>query len=141
MRHKATMLAALGLATALGACDSPAPVTARADEATVDAAFTNQIGDLDFPAEIPSSDPASSCDFNAGPGWKWGLGLLLNSTDVPGMRRAWSGSWAGLCNTHFWIDRTAGICASVYTNSLPFITRDDAWRTYGEFEEALYTAL
>ena len=26
--------------------------------ATVDAAFTNQIGDLDFPAEIPTADPA-----------------------------------------------------------------------------------
>lgn len=26
-------------------------------------------------------------------------GLLLNTADIPGMRRAWSGGWAGLCNT------------------------------------------
>lgn len=68
---------------------------------TVDQAFTNQIGDLDFPAAIPTADPVSTADFNAGPGWKWGLGLLLNTEDIPGMRRAGTGSWAGLCNTHF----------------------------------------
>ena len=25
--------------------------------------------------------------------------------------------WAGLCNTQFWIDRTTGVCASIYSNS------------------------
>ena len=55
---------------------------------TVDAAFTNQIGDLDFPAAIPTSDPAATCDFSAGPGFKWGYGLLLNTADIPGLRRA-----------------------------------------------------
>ena len=29
-------------------------------QATVAEAFTNQIGDLDFPADIPTADPASS---------------------------------------------------------------------------------
>jgi CubicO group peptidase (beta-lactamase class C family) len=106
---------------------------------TVDAMFTNQIGDLDFPAEIPSSDPASSCDFNAGPGWKWGLGLLLNSTDLPGMRRAWSGSWAGLCNTHFWVDRASGIAASLYSNFLPFAD-PPALQLYADFERELYAS-
>ena len=67
----------------------------------LDAAFTNQIGDLDFPAEIPTADPASAYTFAAGPGCKWGYGLLLNTTDVPGMRRAYSGAWAGLFNTPF----------------------------------------
>ena len=43
--------------------------------------------------------------------------------------------------THFFIDRTTGICASIYTNSLPFITRDEAWKLYGDFEEAVYAAL
>jgi hypothetical protein len=31
----------------------------------LDAAFTNQIGDLDFPAEIPTADPASAYTFAA----------------------------------------------------------------------------
>ncbi len=107
---------------------------------TVDEAFTNQIGDLDFPAEIPTADPPITCDFNAGPGWKWGYGLLLNTVDVPGGRRAGSGAWAGLFNTHFWIDRTTGICASIYTNSLPFAT-PGALELYGAFEQTLYASL
>jgi CubicO group peptidase (beta-lactamase class C family) len=107
---------------------------------TVDAAFRNQIGDLDFPADLPTADPVSSCDFHAGTGYKWGYGLLLNTADIPGMRRAWSGSWAGLCNTHFWVDRTTGICASIYSNFLPFVT-PEAVTMYNDFERALYASL
>jgi methyl acetate hydrolase len=106
---------------------------------TVDAAFANQIGDLDFPAEFPTADPVSSCSFAAGPGYKWGYGLLLNTADIPGMRRAWSGAWAGLCNTQFWVDRTSGVCASIYSNFLPFVT-PEAVGLYGDFERALYAA-
>jgi methyl acetate hydrolase len=109
----------------------------RAD--TVDAAFTNQIGDLSFPEAIPTCDPASTYDFNAGPGWKWGYGLLLNTADVPGMRRAGSGAWAGLCNTHFWIDRSSGIAASIYSNFLPFVP-PEAMELYANFEKALYAS-
>jgi CubicO group peptidase (beta-lactamase class C family) len=109
-------------------------------EQTVDAAFSNQIGDLDFPAEIPTADPATTHALRVGPGWKWGYGLLLNTQDVPGRRRAYTGAWAGLFNTHFFIDRTTGVCASIYTNSLPFLA-DEAWKLYGDFEGALYAAL
>jgi methyl acetate hydrolase len=109
-------------------------------QATVDAAFSNQIGDLDFPADLPTADPVSSCDFHAGTGYKWGYGLLLNTADIPGMRRAWSGGWAGLCNTHFWVDRTSGICASIYSNFVPFVT-PEAMKMYNDFERALYAAL
>jgi methyl acetate hydrolase len=109
--------------------------------ATVDAAFANQIGALDFPADIPTANPGISCSFRAGVGCKWGYGgLLLNTADVPGMRRAWSGAWAGLCNTQFWVDRTTGVCASIYSNFLPFVT-PEAVQLYGDFERALYAAL
>jgi CubicO group peptidase (beta-lactamase class C family) len=107
---------------------------------TVDAAFTNQIGGLDFPAEIPTADPGATHELNLGPGFKWGYGLLLNTEDVPGRRRAGSGAWAGLCNTHFWVDRTAGVCASIYSNFLPFVP-PDALALYADFEQALYSAL
>ncbi|MGO8895354.1 MAG: hypothetical protein ACLQB1_37480, partial [Streptosporangiaceae bacterium] len=107
---------------------------------TVDDAFRNQIGDLDFPAELSTVDPASTCDFNAGPGFKWGYGLLLNTSDIPGMRRAWSGAWAGLCNTQFWVDRTTGICGSIYSNFLPFVT-PEAVTLYNDFERTLYASL
>jgi CubicO group peptidase (beta-lactamase class C family) len=109
-------------------------------QSTVDEAFRNQIGDLEFPADLPTADPASTCAFRVGPGYKWGYGLLLNTADIPGMRRAWSGAWAGLCNTQFWVDRSAGVCASIYSNFLPFVT-PEAVQMYTDFEKALYAAL
>ena len=108
---------------------------------TVDAAFRNQIGDLDFPAEIPTAVPRVADTLRVGPGFTWGYGLLLNTQDIPGRRRAWTGAWAGLLNTHFFVDRTTGICASIYTNSLPFISEREAWKLYVDFETALYASL
>lgn len=90
---------------------------------TVDAAFTNQIGKLDFPAEIPTADLTAAHTLDVGPGYKWGYGLLLNSQDVPCMRRAWSGAWGGMCNTYFWVDRTTGIAGSIHSQFLPFVHR------------------
>ena len=110
-------------------------------EDTVDAAFTDQLEGLPFPEEIATADPATTDTLYLGPGFTWGYGLLLNTEDAPGRRRAWSGAWAGLLNTHFWVDRSTGICASIYTNSLPFISEHEAWKLYGDFESALYAAL
>jgi len=110
------------------------------ESATVDAAFTNQIGDFDFPAELTTADPTASCDFNAGLGFKWGYGLLLNTEDIPGARRAGTGAWAGLLNTHFWVDRTAGITAAIYSQTLPFGT-EPALQMYQAFEGAVYASL
>jgi methyl acetate hydrolase len=107
--------------------------------ASVREAFANQIGDLWFPAEIRTADPATSYDFVAGPGMKWGWGLLLNTHRQPGLRCAGSGAWAGLFNTYFWVDPTAGIAAAVYSQFLPFVA-PPALQTYGEFERALYAS-
>ena len=50
----------------------------------------------------------------------WGLGLNLLLEDIPGMRRAGTGSWAGLFNCYYWIDRATGITAAILTQVLPF---------------------
>lgn len=107
---------------------------------TVDAAFSNQIGDLDFPEALATADPQSSNTLALGRGFKWGYGLLLNTHDIPGQRRAWSGAWAGLLNTHFWVDRTTGVTAAIYSQFLPFVT-DPALALYQNFEVALYASL
>ena len=65
---------------------------------------------------------------------------LLRGGELPGMWRVGSGAWAGLCNTHFWVDRTTGICASIYSNFLPFVT-PEAVTMYNDFELALYASL
>lgn len=108
-------------------------------EPTVAAAFTNQIGDLEFPAEMPTAHPELSCDVNLGPGLKWGWGLLLNPVALPGMRAAWSGSWSGLFNTHFWIDRATGITGAIYSQTLP-LADPAAFEMYVNFEVALYAS-
>jgi len=107
---------------------------------TVAAAFSNQIGALDWPAAIATAEPVTTADFNAGPGYKFGFGLLRNSADIPGMRRAGSGAWAGIFNTHFWVDRTTGITGALYTQTLPFV-EPDVFQVYVDFERALYGAL
>ena len=110
------------------------------ERATVEEAFRNQIGELDFPEAIETADPSSSDDFNAGPGYKWGLGLLLNTMDVDGMRAAGSGAWAGLFNTHFWVDPASGVTGAIYTQSLPFV-EPRVFALYPAFESALYASL
>jgi methyl acetate hydrolase len=108
--------------------------------ATVQAMFSNQIGALDFPAEILSADPDSACGLALGPGYKWGYGLLLNTTDQPGRRRAGSGGWMGLFNTFFWVDPAAGVTGAIYTQALPFLV-PEAMRLSQDFETALYASL
>src|SRR3954471_24222195 len=110
------------------------------DHGTVDAAFSNQIGALDFPEAIRTADPGSSADFLAGPGYKFGLGLLLNCDDIPGARRAGSGAWAGLFNTHFWVDRKTGVTGAIYSQTLPFV-EPPVFQVYADFEQALYASL
>ena len=110
------------------------------EAATVEDAFSNQIGALDWPEAIATAEPPTTADFNAGPGYKFGLGLLRNTNDIAGMRRAGSGAWAGIFNTHFWVDRTAGITGAVYTQTLPFV-EPDVFQVYVDFETALYASL
>ena len=102
-------------------------------------AFTNQIGDLWFPAVIRTADPVASCDYLAGPGLKWGWGLQLTTEDRPGLRSAGSGGWAGMFNTYFWVDPAAGITGAVYTQSRPFLD-PDVLRMYADIERALYAS-
>jgi methyl acetate hydrolase len=110
------------------------------EPASVDAAFSNQIGELDFPPAIATADPGTTADFNAGPGFKFGLGLLLNEEDQPGMRAAGSGAWAGIFNTHFWVDRSTGVTGAIYAQTLPFV-EPAVFQVYIDFERALYASL
>jgi methyl acetate hydrolase len=107
--------------------------------ATVQAMFSNQIGALDFPAEIRTADPHSAFGLALGPGYKWGHGLLLNTADEPGRRRAGSGGWMGLFNTFFWVDPAAGVTGALYTQALPFLI-PEALRLARDFETALYAS-
>jgi CubicO group peptidase (beta-lactamase class C family) len=110
------------------------------EHGTVDAMFANHLGTLDFPPAIRSADPTTSADFDVGPGHKWGLGLLLNMEQRPGMRAIRSGGWAGIFNTHFWVDHHSGVTGAIYCQTLPF-AEPAVMRVCESFERALYESL
>lgn len=88
---------------------------------TVEAMFTPQLGDIQLPELLKSTDPVLSNDVPSLPFKQtWGLGLHLMLEDVPGMRRAGTGDWAGLANCYYWIDRATGVSAAILTQVLPF---------------------
>jgi methyl acetate hydrolase len=107
---------------------------------TVDEAFANQIGDHVFPPHVDTAHPELSADADLGEGLKFGLGLLLNEQRQPGMRAAGSGAWAGLFNTHFWVDRETRVTGSIFSQTLPFIEAP-VLQMYVDFERALYASL
>ena len=68
------------------------------------------------------------------------VGFMRVEADVPGKRSAGSLGWAGICNTHYWIDPARGIAAVFMTQLLPFV-EPGAWRAYDGFERAVYAAI
>lgn len=105
-------------------------------EGTVRQMFTNQIGELEVTA-LPEVHGDLSTAVDLGPGLKWGFGLLINPQGLPGMRAAGSGAWAGLFNSHFWVDHSSGLTGAIYLQYLPFFD-PKANKLYADFETALY---
>jgi CubicO group peptidase (beta-lactamase class C family) len=105
---------------------------------TVELAFTDHLGGVELPAVVRSAIPELSNDVPSLPvAQGWGLGFHLVLEDVPGMRRAGTGDWAGLCNCYYWIDRAAGVAGALLTQVLPFYDARIV-ETSAAFEEAVY---
>lgn len=107
-------------------------------EDTVATMARNHLGDIDAGAmRSVLPDQSQSGEFYPGISKRWGLSFLINMADVPGARRAGSLTWAGLRNTYFWIDPTAGIAGTVMTQILPFLD-SAALASYETFEREVY---
>jgi CubicO group peptidase (beta-lactamase class C family) len=88
---------------------------------TVTLAFEDHIEGIAQPEILRSCVPELSNDVPALPVPQgWGLGFHLVKVDVPGMRSAGTGDWAGIFNTYYWVDRAAGIGGLFMTQVLPF---------------------
>jgi methyl acetate hydrolase len=88
---------------------------------TVELAFSDHLAGIALPAVFESAIPELSHDIPSLPfSQGWGLGFHLFTEDLPGLRRAGSGDWAGLFNSYFWLDRTSGIAVAFLTQVLPF---------------------
>ncbi|MBB4301492.1 CubicO group peptidase (beta-lactamase class C family) [Rhodobium orientis] len=99
---------------------------------------TNQIGDLRVTPMV-SAMPRLSADVDLFPGAQktHTFGFVRLEEDVPGMRAAGSLGWAGIFNTHYWIDPATGIAAVLMTQALPFA--DPRFMdVFQRFERAVY---
>jgi CubicO group peptidase (beta-lactamase class C family) len=105
---------------------------------TVELAFSNHLDGLPLPEVMRSTVPEISNDVPSLPvSQGFGLGFHLVLEDLPGMRRAGSGDWAGLFNCYYWIDRTTGVAGALLTAVLPFFDAGIVAAALG-FEGALY---
>jgi CubicO group peptidase (beta-lactamase class C family) len=111
-------------------------------EQSVELMFTDSLNGVPMPTEgIKSAVPELVNDVPPFPlPETWGLGLHLVQADVPGMRRAGSGDWAGIFNTYYWIDRTTGVAAVLLTQVLPFFDQGVVGTLMG-LEAELYSQL
>jgi methyl acetate hydrolase len=108
---------------------------------TVELAFSDQLDGIALPTMSESAIPELSHDIPSLPfSQGWGLGFHLFTEDLPGLRRAGSGDWAGLFNTYFWLDRTSGIAVAFLTQVLPFFD-PGVVDTLQQIEQATYAGI
>jgi len=108
---------------------------------TVQLAFTDHLRDAPLPKLMRSALPALSNDVPSLPyAQGWGLGFRLVLDDIPDMRRAGTGDWAGLANCYYWIDHATGIAGTMLTQVLPFFDTPIVQTALG-FEHAVYATV
>ena len=109
---------------------------------TVRLMTSNQIGSV-VVETMPAAIPRRSATFPFGAGKdKFGLGFQITMTDGTRTHERGAGSytWAGINNTHFWVDPKNGIGVVILTQVLPFynaVSMDVMKR----FEKAIYEHL
>ena len=101
----------------------------------------NQVGDIRVRLQ-PVADAARTRPFPTGVGedtWGFGFQIAGPKASTPG-RRPGSVTWAGINNTHFFIDPQTGVGVMVLMQVLPFYD-EGAMRVFSGFEERLYRQL
>lgn len=106
--------------------------------ATVTAMLQNAMGDLRLTPQ-PTQNPGLGADIDLFPEVEktHTPAFMRVEADVPGRRRAGSVGWAGLLNTHFWIDPAGDRAGVLLMQHLPFID-PAAVAVYDAFERAVY---
>jgi methyl acetate hydrolase len=88
--------------------------------------------------EQQSANLSLSRNFPLGAGKdKWGLGFQLAAEKSPNRRSPGSGTWAGIFNTHFFIDPSRELGVVVMMQTLPFYD-EASMKVYAGAEEAVY---
>ena len=106
-----------------------------------DRMLKNQIGKLGI-TPLKSFNKTLALDYDLYPNIKkkWGYGLLINIDPLEERRSEGSGSWAGVLNTYFWIDKKKGIAGTILMQSLPCYEKNSL-KAFEAFEQILYKFL
>lgn len=108
---------------------------------TVASMGQNQIGPIEAGIlKTTATARSTDVDFFPGASLKWGLATMINMQPGPNGRSAGSLTWAGLFNTHYWIDPARRVIGVIMTQVLPF-GDPPTMRLYGQFERAVYDSL
>ena len=109
-------------------------------ERSAETIFDNHTGRVVVQPQT-STNQGLSRDFPLGAGKdRWGLGFQLAADRVPNRRSPGSGTWAGIFNTHFFIDPDREIGVVVMMQTLPFYD-EASMRVYAAVEDAIYRHL
>ena len=100
----------------------------------------DQMGGLTFQPMISASPLTADVDLFPGQKVTHSFAFMRNEADVAGKRSAGSLGWAGVCNTHYWIDPARDVAAVIMTQSLPFV-EPPMLKTYDAYERAVYAGL
>ena len=102
--------------------------------------FENHMGNVVVKEQV-SANQTLSRNFPVGAGKdRWGLGFQLAADRQANRRTPGSGTWAGIFNTHFFIDPGREIGVIVMMQTLPFYD-DASMKVYSGVEEAVYKNL
>jgi methyl acetate hydrolase len=108
---------------------------------TVELAFSDHLRGIAMPKIMRSAIPELTNDVpSMMVAQGFGLGFHLVFEDLPGMRHAGTGDWAGLFNCYYWIDRATDVAGAFLTQVLPFFDERIIERSIG-FEAGVYAAL
>ena len=101
----------------------------------------NSIGPIEA-GILKTTNPARSTDVDFFPGQslKWGLAYMINAQRGPNGRSPGTLTWAGIFNTHYWIDPAKRVTGVIMTQTLPF-GDPPSMKVYGQFERGVYNRL
>jgi methyl acetate hydrolase len=109
-------------------------------ERSVKTIFENHMGSVVVQPQ-ESANQTLSRNFPVGAGKdRWGLGFQLAAEKQADRRSLGSGTWAGIFNTHFFIDPSKEIGVVVMMQTLPFYD-EASMKVYAGVEEAVYRNL
>ncbi len=105
---------------------------------SIDAMTKNEIGSVIVQTQM-TTDPLRSLNFPIGAGRdKFGFGFQITTSNKenPNLRSPGSYTWAGIYNTHFWVDPKRQIAAVLMFQVLPFYD-DGIMKVYQDVEAAI----